>query len=195
MKKLLILSLVLAVAVGCGKSAEKAQEAAIEKAIESGAKANGADVDVDIKKGAVSVTSTEQGTTTSATYNDNGGTVSVKGADGEMVMTSGADAKIPEGYPADIPQYAGVKLEMVMSNATEASYTTEATTADAMETVAAWYKEQLASGGWKQEQTVSSGGDAPMQMFVCSKEGRQLMVTVSKSDGVTRIGCVQMKAN
>jgi len=196
MKKLLMLGLALVVVAGCGKAADKAQEVAIEKAIESGAKASGGNVDVDVKKdGAVTVTSTENGTTSTATFSENGGQVSVKGADGEMVMTSGADAKIPEDYPKDIPQYAGVKLETVMSNATQAIYTTEATTADALDTVVAWYKQQLGAGGWNEEQNVKMGGDTPMNMFVYSKEGRQLMITVSKADNQTRISCAHSKAN
>lgn len=68
--------------------------------------------------------------------------------------------KLPDTFPKDFPVYPGAKVTGVLSG-TEKGQSTGAwvtfTTADAKDTVASFYKTNLASNGWTEESTFASG--------------------------------------
>jgi hypothetical protein len=180
----------MAVFSGCGKAAEKAQEAAIEHALE---KDGNADVKVDVKNNAMTIKSTENGETTTYNYSNDGGTMTVAGEKGKMTITTGKSAAIPENFPKDVPQYPGAELQTVMTNTEEGVSSIEATTADALDKVMDWFKDQVAKNGWQPDQTMTMDGDSPMRMMTCKKENRQLMLNITSSGGVTHINCMESK--
>lgn len=172
---------------GCGKVAEKVQEAVIEHAMESGGNAK---VDIDLSKNAMTIKSTENGETATYNYSDDGGTMTVSSEKGNVTIATGKNAKIPENFPKDIPQYPGGELQTVMTNTEDGVSSLEVTTPDALDKVDDWFKEQTAKNGWKQDQAMTMDGDSPMRMMTCTKESRQLMVNIARDGDVTRVNCL-----
>lgn len=135
MRTILILALA-AVAVlvcGCQQAAEKAAEKAIEAQ-------SGGQVSADISGSKVTVTDRETGT--------------------ETVM--GAGAKMPEGWPASMPQYPGSTVMQSMSQNAEEGKVLHVmmSTQDSPKAVLDFYKEKAAAAGYKvmTESSLPEGG-------------------------------------
>lgn len=122
MRRILIsVSAVLAVLMlsGCGlaqRAVERATEEAVGKAIES---ATGVSVDEDE------------------------GTVTIKGSDGEEVQLSGTEGKLAEGFPLPLYQGAKVNSSARMSASGKSSYTADITYAADTNEVANFYEAEL----------------------------------------------------
>lgn len=167
------MSSVIAVAVvltGCGgKVAEEISTKAVEKAVEKNLSADGEKVDVDLDA---------EGDSFSMT---------VSGGDGQTQMTMGAQAKVPDGFPKDVPLYPGMAMQMAMSGGAENAFSLQATTKDSLDKVAAYYKAQAEKQGWSEEMSMNQGGDQPMKMLNYSKEGRVINLVLAVADGETQI--------
>jgi hypothetical protein len=106
----------------------------------------------------------------------NDAVVHVTGKDGASLdFNSG---KPITDYPSDTPLYQGKSLMDAKSEKDHAR-TVALQTPDPMDKISDFYKSQLASKGWKTESTMTT---AQMNMFVATKEGRKLVISIS-SDG------------
>jgi len=195
---------------GCGcreKVAEKVAEKAIEKAIQADAKKEGKDVDVDVnlKGGSMSIKTKDgskkmdlnvqdgkmavksEGGEEQVSMNADNQSVTVTTKDGTVTSTAGKTAKIPDTFPKDIPLYAGAEIVAVSTMTQNEMFHVQATTADSLKNVAAYYKKELPAKGWTEQQTVSQAGDSPMEMLNFTKEDRTVMVMVTADQGKTAI--------
>jgi hypothetical protein len=150
-----VLAVLVMVATACGK---KASETASEKMIESTMRAKGQDAEVTV----------------------NSGTMQVKTKEGDLSFGEGT--KLPDQWPDDVPVYKGLKL--LSATKTKESFSIQGTTADSQGKVAAFYKEQVAKGGWTEE-TVTT--QAQMAMMMYSKDKRSLAVIISAQDSETSV--------
>lgn len=126
-------ALVTVCGLGCNKIAEKTGEAAVEKMVEA---QSGGDVDVDI----------------------DGGKVTFKDEDGTVTSVAGEGAKIPENWPAALPQYPGSKIEVAHSVSGEhgEAWTVYMITQDEPAKVAEFYDGKATAAGFKQLSTMSA---------------------------------------
>ena len=157
---LLVAMLVLAL-VGCAQIAQQATKAAVENATGVKVDQNGQKVTVTDKNGQTSSISTDQN-------------------------------KLPDGLPSDVPAYSGTITAATKLDApdTGTTYQFTVTTTDDAATVQSWYKDQLASKGWKITGTVTSGDQAMVNATKTDKNN--ILVTIGKnsSDGKTEVNTV-----
>ncbi len=184
-----VVSLVVAVA-GCGvggKVAQKATEKAVEKAIESQASKDGKEVKakVDLQSGSMKVVSDDGKEQMNISTQDGQTTVTSQDSGAKSVVGKGA--KVPEGFPKDIPVYVGVEVLMASESAEDKSFMIRASTKDAVDVVGAYYKKELAGRGWTELQSVNQAGPPLMQMLSYLKGDRQLMVMIQSSDETTTL--------
>ncbi len=110
-----------------------------------------------------------------------GNSVTVTGQDGSS-MTSSADGKIPEGFPADMPLYTpGTIKAGIVSNADSGKgFMVAIETPDAWTDVFAWYEAQLKDKGWTIESTVKmdAGG-----LLTGGKGSQVFNISVAKDSG------------
>jgi hypothetical protein len=193
------MGILLAVAVafsGCG--GEKAGQKVAEKAMEKALSQDGKKVDVDLGKDGQSLSMKVQGAeaeSESMDMNVSGdgkdSTMTIQTADGAMVMTTGANAKLPDDFPKDIPQYPGMKLDMV--HAMGEAVSVQATTSDALDKVGAFYKKECVAQGWTEQMSMSQPGEEAMQMLTFEKSGRTLSLVASKEGDTVRISLTTAK--
>jgi len=161
--------LALYAVAGCNKIAEKAGEAAVEKMIEA---ETGGDVDMDI----------------------DGGKVTFKDEDGTVTSVVGEGAKMPENWPAALPQYPGSNVEMAHSVSGEhgEAWTVYMTTPDEPAKVAEFYDGKATAAGYKKLSTMSAEDVITAQYtseqwffhLTCSKdeEGTGITLMLSPND-------------
>ena len=178
------LAIVVALPQGCS-CRRKVADKVVEKAIEAQAKKDGKDVDVkmDTKGGSMSIKSKDG--SESVDMKADGRSFTVKTKDGTMV--SGDAAKLPDTFPKDVPVFPGAKLLMVSTETQNESFSIQMTSTDSIENVASYYKKELAAKGWTEAQSMTQGGDRPMQMLNCTKEDRMVMMTASRDGDKTSI--------
>lgn len=149
----------LLLAAGCNKLIEKAAEGATEKAIES---ASGGKVDVDLSEGGMTMSD----------------------EDGSMQITSGDNARLPDGWPAQLPLYPGATL---LSGAQSddngnTSMSVYFSTPDGSADVAKFYEDKALAAGYTRETSHEQDG-----MFIrnYAKGGQRLAVQAATEDGST----------
>ena len=150
-----VLAVVVVLSAGCGK---KASETASEKMIESAMRAQGQNADVTI----------------------NSETMQVKTKDGDMSFGEGT--KLPENWPDDVQVYTGLKLLSAMK--TKEGFSIQGTTTDALDKVAAFYKEQLATSGWAEDTVMTQ---PQMTMLSYKKDKRTMVVVIGGQDAETSV--------
>lgn len=99
----------------------------------------------------------------------NEGSLSFKNDKGTVAL--GAGAKVPDGWPQDVPLYPGAKVTAAMSN--EAQIVLGLETSDSPEQAVAFYKDKLS--GMKQEAAMNT----TQQQMLVYKDGTQRMVQLS----------------
>lgn len=183
----------LVIAVGCGqKASETAAQKATEKILESALSKDGQKVDVKISRdGGAKMTIQGQDADGKMVNMKIGGendavSMTVQGADGNVQMTAGASAKIPDDFPKDIPVYPGLKLQMVQTIESGKSYMVQGNSGDAVEKAAAFYKKEAAAQGWTEQSSMNQAGDNPMQMFTYAKGERTLTVMIMRDSSENR---------
>ncbi len=77
----------------------------------------------------------------------NNGSVNVTGKDGESLSVG--NAKVPDGFPSDIPIYK--PSDVVLALKTKDGYNVTLATNDSSQTVADYYQSQLPGKGWVKE--------------------------------------------
>jgi hypothetical protein len=109
------------------------------------------------------------------------GSVTVKTDDGKSTATYGTDAKLPDGFPSDIPIYEPSNI-IYATSTDKKHYSVSARTADSTSDVLAYYKKELATQGWKAT-SESSYGEGTILIY--KKNNRQLSASVSTQDDKT----------
>lgn len=107
-----------------------------------------------------------------------GGGGKVQREDTSQVFT-GAEARIPEGFPPDVPQYAYQRLLMTSIDPPYEMFMIQATSTESAEAVKSWYAKEIAAAGWVEQ----TGGMSGMSLLGGSmrykKNDRVLSVRVS----------------
>ena len=136
----------------CSSCAEKVAEKAIEHQIE---KETGQKADIDIDSG-------KDGTITMTTKNEKGEDVNLKintdedgsvtmnvgGEEGEAVFQIGANTKLPDGFPEDVPVPDGAEPAGVMFSGQSGGVVMFELT-DSPDKLAKFYEKQMPAGGWE----------------------------------------------
>jgi len=194
LEKCLCLGALMALALaGCGCGGKDTPDAvankAVEKAIEQGMRDEGKQADVQVNQDdkTFSMTVTDENdkqSTMTMNVGGDGSNVSISGPDGKMEMQSGPDAKVPASFPADVPLYPEMKLQMVMENAGPV-FSLSGTTSDKAEEVAAFYKKTCVEKGWTQAVDMTEQEGTSMMHF--QKDNRMLVVLTSVEGGEVTI--------
>jgi hypothetical protein len=212
----LLVSLLIAGA-GCGKVSDTVSNKVKEKAIETALSKDGNKADVTLDKdgrvssmaikgpdgkeqkmdmkmdqngGTMTIKETdENGKTRDVQVSGSGdtSTMTIQSDDGAMKIATGDAAKVPDDFPKDIPLYNGIKLISVQTMPDQKMFHIQATTADAMDKVAAFCKEQYVKQSWTEASSMNQAGDAPMTMISYKKEDRILNVVLMKDKDGTMI--------
>lgn len=112
--------------------------------------------------------------------------VTMEGKDGAAQYTAGADAKLPDNFPEDVPTYPGMALEM--SGQMDKMLTVSARTADAMQQVGEHLKKGAAENGWTEAMSMNqSSGGQPSMIMSYTKADRVLNLTLAQEDKGTVI--------
>ena len=125
---------------------------------------------------------TEDGTFTIET--DDGG-VRISGEEegvGEVTGLFGENAKIPDGFPKDVPVYPDATVVAGMAAGDGGMVTLQ--TGDDPDEIAAFYREELRSEGWSLEGEMNLGGQ---RVLPIEKGGRSGAVQISSEGGETTI--------
>jgi len=202
----LVLFLTIAVftLTGCGeKVAETLTERAMEKAMaEDGTEA---DVQLDAKTGSMSIKSKDGDKDVEVKIEDGG--MTIKSKDGEVVsmssddgetftMTTGAGkasvavgqgAKIPEGFPKDVPVYAGVKIHMASADPDGGSFSVQAMSDDPPEKIAEFYKKEMKANEWVEAEGMVTTGGSAMHMLNFEKGDNTAVIIVMAQEGKTSL--------
>lgn len=147
---------------GCTSPKQAVQNAITEKVIEKSAGSQNVNVDV-------------QG---------NGEVVTMTGADGQTFEVG--KNRLPEGFPTEIPLYAGTTVASSTSNGktgTEGGWTVTLASDDSVSAIGEYYKNALSTDGW--ETTYSYTID---QSIAYSASHDTLSVTVSIAPGTADLG-------
>lgn len=140
---------------GCSKIREKIEEKATEKAIEG---ATGGAVKIDNGNGTVTLTNKDKGTT----------------------ATVGAQAKLPDHWPSDVPVYPGASIVGSVDSDDGQMVTLEST--DAPDKVISFYKSKLSS--YKKEGEMDTGD---FKLLTMKSGQHQVAVATSGKDGKTSV--------
>jgi len=184
MKCALILATGAAALVFAGCGGKAVEEKAAERMIEQAAKADGSDVDVDISSGNVKISGTDKDGGT-VNVNVDRGSATVTSEDGTTTAVVGAAAKIPDDFPKDVPQYAGMEVLAVQQDSASGSVSVTAQSKDAVAKIVAYYKKEAEANGWAQESEMNQAGT--MHMLVYTKSGRNLNLVLMGGDDGTQI--------
>ncbi len=107
--------------------------------------------------------------------NVNNGSVNVTGKNGESLSVG--NAKIPDGFPSDVPIYK--PSDVILSLKTKEGYSVTLATNDSAQQVVDYYKSQLASNGWVAGDNEINFGAGSAQTF--TKGNNQLVVTIANN--------------
>lgn len=176
-----VLVLALALTAGCGK---KVSEIAVEQAVKA---ASGGQADVKLDNGQMTITTKEEGKTSTITTSDQGGTIQVTGEKGTATMTMGDQAKVPDGWPKEVPVYAGLKIELAQADQGANAFTVAGSSPDAYDKVAAFYEKTFKDAGWSESLNMKQPDSI---MLSYGKDNRQAVITATKTETGTELSVV-----
>lgn len=175
------------IVAGCGSKEPETviQEKAVEQIIERGLAQEGKTADVNINQDndslSITVKDEKDGqTTTTMNTTEDGMQMNIDGPDSTIKMQSGPQAKIPEAFPADVPLYPDIKLQMVVQNENQ-GFTLSGTLSDDMNTVAEFFKKSCVEQGWEEVMVMAQSSE--MHMLNYKKEGRVLSIMLALANG------------
>lgn len=115
-------------------------------------------------------------------------TMEVTSKEGEIKMSAGSAARLPEGLPSDVPTYPGMTLTLSQSMKENETFNLMATTSDLFGKVGAHFKAETTAKGWTQTNYQEQSEDArPSSVYVGSKEGRILTILLTTEEQGTSI--------
>jgi len=156
----LVLCLAVAVVAGCRKkSQEQAMNKAIEKAIE---KQSGGKAKVDLSKGQM-------------TFKDK---------EGQVTVSQGGGAQLPDGFPKDVLIHKGAAITIASKQPNV--FSVVLTSKDDKSKIVDAYKSSLKSQGWEEASSMDMG-DVTTFEYKKEKENRTLVVNVTKESDKTQI--------
>lgn len=165
---------------GCGKSEETAQQEAAA-AIEAAAKAQGQDIKVQMDGDKTTIHTTDQDGK-KITYEANESGASIKSEDGNLNISTGADSKIPDDYPADAPRYESMSIDMSMMQ--DNAFVVSGSSTDAADKILNTLQTQATDKGWQPQANYQQGG---MRMVSFNKDNRNLSITLNTEGEKTTV--------
>ncbi len=123
-----------------------------------------------------------EGTQTTVTERGDGVEMTVTGEDGQTLKFAGDEAGVPlpDGFPSDVPIYAGATVVASMTLPGGMNVTLK--TGDPQEKVRAYYETQLKANGWEVQATMNTADGAMLQT---QKENRSVNVVIGRDEATT----------
>jgi len=112
----------------------------------------------------------------------------VSGKDGEVKMTSGSAAKLPENFPLDVPTYPGMNLIFAQSMQENETFNLQATSSDPIGKISDYFKTETTAKGWTETNTLDQNTEGTqVKMYSGSKGDRGLNIVLSTEESGTSI--------
>lgn len=109
------------------------------------------------------------------------GTINVKNEKGEGSYSLGNQAKLPEGFPEDVPVYK--PSEITFASHSGNNYSVTLSSDDKADTILAYYKTELTRRGWQSSSRSSyRTNDVQGSGSSYKKDNRSLILTLTASD-------------
>lgn len=167
MKRLLVVVLVVALAlglVGCKKISEKVGEEVGEKIVGT---ATGTDVEVD------------------------GDEVTIKTDEGDVTMNS-TEGELPKDFPDDFPMYDKAQVDSTSSWAggSDTTFYVNLLSDDSAQEVYDWYKAELTDKGWTIASDTFMTGDSSGGLMSATKDKSTLTFTTSQENEGCSVGII-----
>jgi len=102
-------------------------------------------------------------------------------------QTPGATAGVPEGYPKDLPIYPGATVTRMQTGSTQHLIELMLASPDSAAKIVEFYKQRLASNGWKITNTMTS---EQVSALTAVKDKRQAILQVLYRNGKSTINQV-----
>ncbi len=109
----------------------------------------------------------------------NNGSINAKDDKGNSISIG--NAKLPDGFPSDVPVYTPSKITGSSKYGTN-KYTVVLTTSDSASKVQDYYKSQLAANGWSSDNGTGSINFQSGTVATFNKGSNQLLVTISSDN-------------
>lgn len=125
-------------------------------------------------------------TTMTVTEEEDGAIIEISSDDEEMIVKSGSQAKIPDGFPKDIPvpDTIGIEAAMEIGGST---FTLTGIVTQSYDEITAYYRKECVAQGWTESMNMSQGGEEPMTILGYEKDGRVLSVVVGANEDAIRV--------
>jgi hypothetical protein len=138
----------------------------------------------DIKEGRLTVSADGQETQVDLDADEQGGSVTVRGEEGTMVLGAGDAAQVP-GW---VPGYPGARADAYTSvkSGAETSGSFAIHTSDSVGTVLGYYEEKLKAAGFEVERTTLETTGALGGNLAARSGNRTLNVTLATQEGETQ---------
>jgi hypothetical protein len=108
--------------------------------------------------------------------------------EGQVKMSAGSAAKLPDGFPQDVPTYPGMTLTFSQSMKEKETFNLQATSTDSLDKVSAHFKSEATAKGWTETTSLDQNGEGQqMKMMAYSKEDRILNIVLTSQEGVNSI--------
>lgn len=112
---------------------------------------------------------------------------SPKNPETAIEVAVGEKARIPEGFPDDVPLPADFVAENVSALPAQSTYVVQGRVPGSLETVTSDLKRQIQENGWSEESPIQQEAIQDMKMMNFEKEGRMLNVTLFPEDDGTSV--------
>lgn len=179
---LLLIVVLIGAAPGCGDAVRNTVEKAVETSVEMSAKENGQEVEVDLENGTMRVVSGEDGETVMEVSED---AMTVTSEEGNVEVSFGDAAKIPDDFPSDVPVYKDLVLQIVQRQTESDGFVLNGKTSDSVEQVSEYYATELPKEGWTRQSAMDQA-EGRLKVWVFNKENRVLnLMMVGEGDGDT----------
>lgn len=102
-------------------------------------------------------------------------------------VATGAEARVPEGFPSDIPLPENLSIINVSSLPAQGTYVLQGNVPEALESVSATLKSAVEEQGWTEETPAQVQELPDMKMMNFKKEGKMLNITLFREDTGTSV--------
>jgi hypothetical protein len=168
---------------GCGGGASKEGGSA-----SPAASAPPEDVKVDMKQDAAGYSvhlqnGTEELKLQAEGSSDDSYSMVLNSKEGQVKMSAGSAAKLPDGFPQDVPTYPGMTLTFSQSMKEKETFNLQATSPDSLDKISAHFKSEATAKGWTETTALDQNGEGQqMKMIAYSKEDRVLNIVLTSEE-------------
>lgn len=113
-------------------------------------------------------------------------TSSMSARSGAMSMVIGEKAKVPDGFPKDVPVYPGLQISMAVEDASQEMYTISGVTSDPLDKVVAFLKDKAPAQQWE-EMLLAGQEGTESRVLMFGKENRVLTVSAAREGSRTNL--------